>query len=68
MDTKAQAADNQASNLERLQSHLKKGSLAAKLVAARMIADERDVQVRLRQVVLDRLDELRRGHDPDADQ
>jgi hypothetical protein len=52
------------SNLARLHGHLKVGSLAAELVAARIAAGDGDPRARLRKAMLDRIDALRAKHDP----
>ena len=59
--------DAPKSNLERLRSHLKKGGLADKLAAARIGAGSADPKPALRKVVLDRIEELRRAHEPLSD-
>lgn len=51
-----------ASNLERLQRHLDKESLAGKLVAARIAVGNGDARAAVQQVVLDRLQELKQKH------
>ena len=51
------------SNLERLQAHLTKDTLAEKLVAARIAAGSADQRASLRKVILDRVEELKRKHD-----
>jgi hypothetical protein len=54
------------SNLERLRAHLKKDSLADRLVAARIKRpDDADA---LGNVIKARIEELRRKHDPVPDQ
>ncbi|WP_194456909.1 hypothetical protein [Bradyrhizobium sp. CCBAU 53421] len=50
-------------NLERLKSHLKKDSLAEKLVSARIGAEGSDPRPALREVVMNRIEELRRGYE-----
>ena len=62
-----QSAALPVSNLERLQGHLDKESLAGKLVAARIAAEDGDARATLRQVFLDRLQELKRKHGPVPD-
>jgi hypothetical protein len=54
-------------NLERLSSNLKKDSLAEKLVTARIAAGNDDPQPSLRKVILDRVEELKRKHEPVPD-
>ncbi|RVI34230.1 hypothetical protein [Sinorhizobium meliloti] len=51
------------SNLERLQGHLKKDSLAANLVAARIAAGDADPRPALRKAMFDRIDALKAKHD-----
>lgn len=55
------------SNLQRLFSHLKEGSLAARLVQAQMKAGAMEGQEALKKVVRDRLDEIRRQNAGTAD-
>lgn len=50
-------------NLERLRSHLKKDSLAERLVSARIGARATDPRPGLRKVMLDRIEELRRQYE-----
>ena len=50
-------------NLERLKSHLKKVSLAEKLVSARIDAGPAESRPALRKVITDRIEELRRGYE-----
>ena len=50
-------------NLERLRSHLKKGSLAEKLASARIGAGAAEQSPALRKVLTDRIEELRRGYE-----
>lgn len=54
------------SNLERLRAHLKKDSLAERLVAARI--ERRDDAEALGNVIKARIEELGRKHDPVPDQ
>jgi hypothetical protein len=56
------------SNLERLQAHLKQDSLAERLVAAGIAAGNAAPQPALRKVITDRLEEIKRKHDPVPDQ
>jgi hypothetical protein len=51
------------SNLERLQAHLKKHSLAEKLVVACVAAGDGDPRPSLRKVIFDRVQELKRVHE-----
>ena len=62
VDEKPKNADKPLSNLERLQGHLKPGSLAARLVAAQMKPGDAAPQEALKKVMRDRLDELRLHH------
>lgn len=64
MDTDIGSTAKAISNLERLQAHLKKGSLASKLVVAGIAAGENPPQAELQQVILDHLGELKRKHEP----
>lgn len=50
-------------NLERLRSHLKKDTLAEKLVSARIAAGAAELRPALRKVMTDRIEELRRGYE-----
>jgi hypothetical protein len=59
-----QSQDEPQSNLARLQGHLKVGSLAAELVAARIAAGDGDSRPPLRKAMLDRIDALKAKHDP----
>jgi hypothetical protein len=56
------------SNLERLQAHLKKDCLAETLVTAAITAGDAARQDALRKVVADRLEEIKRKHEPVPDQ
>jgi hypothetical protein len=58
------AEDQPQSNLARLLGHLKEGSLAANLVAARIAAGDGDPRPALRKAVFDRIDALKAKHDP----
>jgi hypothetical protein len=49
-------------NFERLQAHLKTGSLAERLLAAQVAAAPGMAQAALKQILADRLNELRRTH------
>jgi hypothetical protein len=55
-------------NLERLQGLLKNSALAERLVSARMAAAPGEEQSALRDVILDRLEELRLKHGSMPDQ
>jgi hypothetical protein len=55
-------------NLERLQGHLKTGSLASTLVAARIAAGNADPRPVLWKAILDRIDALKIKHDPVSNQ
>jgi hypothetical protein len=68
MDKEAKSVGKPISNLERLQSHLEEGTLAAKLVAAGLAATATDLQASLREVIRGRIDELRREHERDTHQ
>lgn len=59
-----QSKEKPQSNLARLQGHLKEGSLAAELVAARVAASDGDPRPHLRKAMLDRIDALKAKHDP----
>jgi hypothetical protein len=61
------AEATQQANLEQLRSHLKEGSLAEKLVLARIGTAAADPRPALRKVVLDRIEELKRGYEPVSD-
>ena len=50
-------------NLERLQEHLARDSLAERLAAA-MAAEDAPLLPTLRQVIADRLEEIKRKHEP----
>ena len=50
-------------NLERLRSHLKRDSLAEKLASARIEAGAAEPRPALRKVIMDRIEELRRGYE-----
>ena len=50
-------------NLARLKTHLKAGSLADRLVSARIDAGASDALPNIRKVLTDRIEELRRTHD-----
>lgn len=64
MSEEEQSEDEPQSNLARLQGHLKVGSLAAELVAARIAAGDGDPRPPLRKAMLDRIDALKAKHDP----
>lgn len=64
MSEEEQSEDEPQSNLARLQGHLKVGSLAAELVAARIAAGDGDPRPSLRKAMLDRIDALKAKHDP----
>lgn len=64
MSEQEQSEDQPQSNLARLQGHLKEGSLAAELVAARIAAGDSDPRPPLRKAMLDRIDALKAKHDP----
>jgi hypothetical protein len=51
-------------NLERLQEHLTKDGLAERLAAAVMAAEDAPLLPTLRQVLADRLEEIKRKHEP----
>lgn len=55
-------------NLERLQEHLAKDSLGERLVAAAVAAGDTPLLSALRKVVADRLQEIKRKHEPVPDQ
>jgi hypothetical protein len=59
-----QSEEEPQSNLARLQGHLKDGSLAAELVAARIAAGDGDPRPPLRKAMLDRIEALKAKHDP----
>jgi hypothetical protein len=50
-------------NLARLKSHLKAGSLAERLVSARIDVGASDPRSNIGKVLTDRIEELRRAHD-----
>lgn len=64
MSEEEQSEEESQSNLARLQGHLKEGSLAAELVAARIAAGDADPRPLLRKAMLDRIDALKAKHDP----
>jgi hypothetical protein len=55
-------------NLERLQEHLAKDSLGERLIIAAMAVEGAPVLPVLRQVIADRLEEIKRTHEPMPDQ
>ena len=55
-------------NLERLQENLAKDSLGERLVVAAMAAGNAPVLPALRQVIADRLEAIKRKHEPVPDQ
>jgi hypothetical protein len=55
-------------NLERLQENLAKDSLGERLVIAAKAAGDAAVLPALRQVIADRLEEIKRTHEPVQDQ
>jgi hypothetical protein len=57
------AEEEPQDNLARLKSHLKAGSLAERLVSARIDAGASDPRPNIRKVLTDRIEELRRAHD-----
>lgn len=58
------AEEEPQDNLARLKSHLKAGgSLAERLVSARIDAGASDSRSNIRKVLTDRIQELRRAHD-----
>lgn len=57
------AEEEPRNNLARLKSHLKAGSLAERLVSARIDAGASDPRPNIRKVLTDRIEELRRTHD-----
>jgi hypothetical protein len=59
MDTTEEPQDN----LARLKSHLKTDSLAERLVSARIEAGVSNSDLAMRQVLIDRIEELRRAYD-----
>ncbi|MGN6285526.1 MAG: hypothetical protein ACTHM2_10285 [Afipia sp.] len=67
MSEEEQLEEKPQSNLERLQGHLKDGSLAAELVAARIAAGDGDPRPPLRKAMLDRIAALKAKHDPVQD-
>jgi hypothetical protein len=62
-----QSEEKPPSNLARLQGHLKEGSLATDLVAARIAAGDGDPCPLLRKAMFDRIDALKAKHDPVQD-
>ena len=56
-----------STNLERLQEHLAKDSLAERLVAAAVTVGDSLLLPALRQVIADRLEEIKRKHEPVPD-
>ncbi|NUU41571.1 hypothetical protein [Tardiphaga robiniae] len=64
MSEEEQSEEEPQSNLARLQGHLKEGSLAAGLVAARIAAGDGDPRPLLRKAMFDRIDALKAKHDP----
>ncbi|WP_438278920.1 hypothetical protein [Nitrobacter sp.] len=62
------AEEEPQDNLARLKSHLKAGSLAERLVSARIDAGASDSRSNIRKVLTDRIEELRRAHDVPAQQ
>lgn len=57
------AEEKPQDNLARLKSHLKTGSLAERLVSARIDTRASDPHPNIRKVLTDRIEELRRAHD-----
>lgn len=57
------AEEESKDNLARLKSHLKAGSLAERLVSARIDAGASDPRPNIRTALTDRIEELRRVHD-----
>lgn len=55
-------------NFERLQEHLAMDSLGERLVAAAMAAGDAPLLPALRKVTADRLQEIKRKHEPGPDQ
>jgi hypothetical protein len=55
-------------NLERLQEQLAKDCLGERLVAAAVATDDALLLTALRQVLADRLEEIKRKHEPVQDQ
>ena len=55
-------------NFERLMTHLRKNSLAAKLVSAYAAPDEGTSAQAIKDVMADRLDELKNSYDSPEDQ
>jgi hypothetical protein len=68
MDNEIEQTEAEPTNLERLQAHLKKDSLAEKLVTARIAAGNAEPLPGMRKVVLDRVEELKRKHESVPDQ
>jgi hypothetical protein len=66
--TAEEHAEEPQSNLERLQGNLKEGSLAERLIAARIAAGTAAPGPRLRKVISDRLEELKREYESVPDQ
>lgn len=63
MEPEDENAQAPQSNLEKLSRKLKDGSLARKLVSARIEAEGSDTRAALRKVVTDRIEELKREYD-----
>ena len=68
MDNENEQTEAEPTNLERLHAHLKKDSLAEKLVAARFAAGNANPLPAMQTVVLNRVEELKRKHEPLPDQ
>lgn len=56
------------SNLERLQQHIAKDTLGERLVLAAVAAGDVPLVPALRKVIADRLEEIKRKHEPVPDQ
>lgn len=68
MNEDEQMEEAPLSNLERLQGHLKKDSLAAHLVAARIAAGDADPRPALQKAMSERIDALKDKYEPVQDQ
>ena len=55
-------------NFQRLLDHLSADTLAARLVAAQIDPQGQQTSETLQKVILDRLEEVRRDHEPPSDQ
>jgi len=68
MNTEAQKDAVPASNLERLREHLKKDTLADRLVSAGIATTPAERKAAFEKVIGDRLAELKKKHEPVQDQ